>query len=472
MSVPIVPLILGESSPATISLSDLTTGNIGGTGVFDILMSTTAKYLEEEFEKNRITGKEYSTVYLGAIAAVLQQSIAYLTTGKQVEKLNAEIALVRQQTVTEFIQTGDAIPAGLGFNTNATVEGTVAKQNISLQKQIDKLESEIQLTKQKTVTELVQTDDHIPIGLAYNNSTSVEGVLAKQNLVIDKQNLATDKQIEKFTAEIDLIKQKTVTELLQSDDDIPAGLGFNNGLTVEGIIAKQNLVLDKQNEAIDKQIAKSEAEIWLVKQKTVTELVQTDDDIPSCLAYNNGLTVEGLISKQILNMNKQNEAIDKQMLKTDSDITLTKQKIITELAITDDDIPEGIGLNNDIIVAGSVSRQNVLLEQQVLKIASEIQLLGQKAVTELAQTKDTIPLSLGLNEGGAVEGVVLKQKGLYAAQTEGFARDAEQKLVKSVLDTWSIRRSTDDGTATPDGINDSDITALVRKAASGIGVSV
>jgi len=104
-----------------------------------------------------------------------------------------------------------------------------------------------------------------------------------------------------------------------------------------------------------------------------------------------------------------------------------------------------------------------VLEQQVLKVGSETALLNQKKVTEQAQTT-----------GGAVDvdSVIGKQKALYGAQADGFARDAEQKLVKMLADTWNVRRTTDEGTlpSTTNKLDDATIGSAVTKALEGIGI--
>lgn len=109
----------GKGLPAKMletPISKLTTERVDGDGAFDILMRSTKIHLQEEFESQRITGSEYATVYLGALTAVLQTSIQFLLNEQQVRKLNAEIGLIRQQTVTELSQTDDSVPQGLGFN--------------------------------------------------------------------------------------------------------------------------------------------------------------------------------------------------------------------------------------------------------------------------------------------------------------------------------------------------------------------
>ena len=72
-----------------------------------------------------------------------------------------------------------------------------------------------------------------------------------------------------------------------------------------------------------------------------------------------------------------------------------------------------------------------------LKVAQETSLLAQKVATEKAQT---------VGSGTDPDSVIGKQKLLYQAQTDGFQRDAEQKAAKLLVDTWNVRRTTDEGT--------------------------
>ena len=78
-----------------IQITDVTTGAINGTGVFDKLMSTVKAHIAEEYDKGRIKGQDYSTVYLGSIQSVLQQSIEYVLREKMTE---AQIAGVEKET--------------------------------------------------------------------------------------------------------------------------------------------------------------------------------------------------------------------------------------------------------------------------------------------------------------------------------------------------------------------------------------
>lgn len=97
-------------------IRNLTTETLNGSGVFDVLMRSTGNHLRQEYEEQRITGAEYSQAYLSALSNVMQTAVQFLQSQQQAHKLNADIALNRQKTVTELAKTDDNIPVGLGFN--------------------------------------------------------------------------------------------------------------------------------------------------------------------------------------------------------------------------------------------------------------------------------------------------------------------------------------------------------------------
>lgn len=103
-----------------------------------------------------------------------------------------------------------------------------------------------------------------------------------------------------------------------------------------------------------------------------------------------------------------------------------------------------------------------LIMLQKDRTVAETNLLAQKLQTEKAQT-----LSLGIDE----DSVLGRQKALYKAQTDGFSRDAEQKAAKIMVDSWNVRRTTDEGTVA-DGTNmlsDVIVGRAVTKLLAGVG---
>lgn len=105
-----------------------------------------------------------------------------------------------------------------------------------------------------------------------------------------------------------------------------------------------------------------------------------------------------------------------------------------------------------------------LIIEQKSKSGAETALLTQKVVTERAQT-----LATGVDE----DSVLGKQKALYAAQTAGFTRDAEQKAAKLLVDSWNVRRTTDEGTVadSTNKLADYYVGTAVAKLLAGVGVN-
>jgi hypothetical protein len=340
-------LLSATASLAAPDLTRLTTQAIAGTGVFDVLMNTVKLHLTEEYESDRITGAEYTNVYIAALDSVMKQSVQFLLNTQQEEKIQADIGLIRQKTVTELAQTDDTIPVGLGFNGDTVVEGVVSLQR-------DKLEQE---------------------------------------------ELLVEAQVDQVEQEGNLIGQKVVTELAQTCDNLDnasvAGLGYNDNASgvIEGLVKSQ-----KDKLAIETD---------LLEQKVVTEVSQTSDTKPTDLGQMTGTT-----------------------------------------AITG------------------------LVDAQKDKTGAEVTLLAQKANTELAQTDDSaITGAPYLNTSTSVTGVISKQKALFTAQTDGFARDAEQKVLKAILDTWSVGATLDQTSGTAaNGLDSPSILEVVNKAKDGIGL--
>ena len=119
--------------------------------------------------------------------------------------------------------------------------------------------------------------------------------------------------------------------------------------------------------------------------------------------------------------------------------------------------------------SAQIQQQTLLIQSQILTDAAQRALINQKIVTEVAQTQDT-PTS---NTSTGYSGVVGKQNALYAAQTTGFTRDAEQKAAKLALDILATQLSTDDSmTVANTNMHPAAIGALVQKLATGIGVTL
>ena len=178
-----------------------------------------------------------------------------------------------------------------------------------------------------------------------------------------------------------------------------------------------------------------------------------------------------LVDQQKTNAVTENSNIAKQGVVLDKQAVLVVQQA-TNLAAEYNNIgKQGMVLDKQALDAVQATEnkrwERVVLERQAEKILTEKLLLKHKSITEEAQYSDNVESIRG--QYIAVSGVIGKQRLLYKAQTDGFARDAEQKLAKIMADTWNIRRSTDSTLSTANtGLADTDIKAVLNKAKSGI----
>lgn len=144
---------------------------------------------------------------------------------------------------------------------------------------------------------------------------------------------------------------------------------------------------------------------------------------------------------------------------------LSKEKAGLEADLLGQQITNAITENTVLVAQECKLRAEYdLLAEQKLKVIAEAALLGQKKITEAAQ------VSAANVESDSVIG---KQKSLYQAQTDGFARDAEQKAAKLLIDTFNVRRTTDEATVadSTNNLSDADIGLAVSKLMEGIGVT-
>ena len=96
-----------------ITIDDLTKGSVvnsewQGTGVFDTLIAAVNKNIEIQYNKGRITGKDYAEAYVLALQTTLQQSVEFLLrrdlTEAQLEDTMASVRLKAQQEATSYTE--------------------------------------------------------------------------------------------------------------------------------------------------------------------------------------------------------------------------------------------------------------------------------------------------------------------------------------------------------------------------------
>lgn len=195
-------------------------------------------------------------------------------------------------------------------------------------------------------------------------------------------------------------------------------------------LRQETLVVTQQLANLQKEEALADAEL-LIKAQQLINLTQENTLL---IAQTSKLAADELIAdKQLLVM-------DTQIAKLVADTALVTQETINKVS------------------------QELVIDKQSAKMDEEILLLRQKKRTEEAQILNTV-------NGVSVTGVIGQQKSLYAAQEAGFARDAEQKLLKFMTDNWGLRLNSDPLTVLPGGFSNTEIDKVLTKAKAGINVS-
>ena len=358
-----------------LNVTELTTAEIAGTGVFDVLMQSVKNHVQEEHAKSRITGKEYATVYLEALQSTLAQSVEYLLRAKT---LGFELDNLGKQGVLLDHQAEIAIKdAQLKFA------------------QIAQTQAQTELTEQQVKS--AEAEAHkIPVEISLLRS-NLELASVEKDLRIAQVGLA---ETEKDIAVYNLANKTPVeVELLQA-----------------------------QTDNAQSQIALTEAQ--------VIKITEENKVIP----YN----IER-IQAEIANMTRQSDILEKELeIKISSLALQDKQLLLADAEL------EVRRLELDVKRAEVESAQ------------AQAQLYAAKVLTENAQTMDAAHPNSVLGSNIAV----------LRAQAAGYARDAEQKAAKILVDAWNVQRNTDEGiTANSDNLlYDTSIGKAVSAMLRGAGI--
>ena len=330
-----------------LNVTELTTAEIAGTGVFDVLMQSVKNHVQEEHAKSRITGKEYATVYLEALQSTMAQSIEYLLRAKT---LGFELDNLGKQGVLLDHQAEIAIKdAQLKFA------------------QIAQTQAQTELTEQQTKS--AEAEAHkIPVEISLLRS-NLELASVEKDLRIAQVGLA---ETEKDIAVYNLANKTPVeVELLQA-----------------------------QTDNAQSQIALTEAQ--------VVKITEENKVIP--------YTIER-IQAEIANMTRQSDILEKEL-----EIKISSLALQDKLLLLADAELEVRRLELD------VKRAEVEAAQ------AQAQLYAAKVLTENAQTMDAAHPNSVLGSNIAV----------LRAQAAGYARDAEQKAAKILVDAWNVQRNTNE----------------------------
>lgn len=419
-----------------ITLEQLTTKAVDGTGVFDVLMQAISAQLQSEHKANRITGGDYAKVYLRALTQVLATGTQFL--------------LQKDRSLLENMQLQEAIKLAQAQRIRALVEAQTARGQLQLVQAellntqlkahtsinefaLSKMalvtgyngilssEAQVNLVNEQVEVQRAQTwDTHL-------DGTPIAGLLGKQKALVDAQML-TQKE------ELDATRAQTKDTLL-------------DGSPISGLVAidraykeAQQVHMEQQGLLIREQVEAAHAQIADVQTDGVTPiagLMALEKELKQVQAklieeqyegaraqirdtLSNGVAITGLVGIEKMIKNAQK--------------LLTEEQVDTQRAQTKDTLQAGGP------IVGIAAKEKSLKDAQTKYVLEQYE-------SQRGQTRGT------LSTGEQVVGLIGVQTRLYEQQIISYKRDAESKGVKMLLDTWTARKTIDEGVAVPSAID-------------------
>lgn len=241
----------------TISIKDITTGEVAGRGNFDALMRTTLAHIKEEHTAGRITDANYATVYLGA----LQSNLSIATQFTLQHQLTNQQLLIAAETLNNTKKQGELLDAQVAQSSAQTA---LLADELAALRPLQKT----QITSQTSMIdtqELGQVQQTALVVLQQAGQDAQNAVTAKQELLVDEQIKseatktvdATGGQalavLNKTKAEKETIDQKKATEIAQTT---------GTTTTVGGLIGYEMKLKEAQGDSFKRDAEQKAAKFY------------------------------------------------------------------------------------------------------------------------------------------------------------------------------------------------------------------
>ena len=400
-------VIIDPVTPLTIE--QLTTKSVDGTGVFDAMMAAVTAHLSEQHSKNRITGADYAKVYMGSISASMQFAVQFLLGKDRVYlenlQLREAITLAQAQTVRAKadIQIAKAQIQQMAYATiDSRLKAYTSRNAYALSKMelvtgyesILSKEAEISLTLEQVDVARAQTKDTLTTG------QPVLGVVSLDKQLKEAQALTAQEQL-------DVARAQTKDTLL-------------DGGPIGGIVAIDKAYKEAQQVHMENQGT-------LILEQVQATRAQTRDTLTT------GEGVSGLLGIEKLIKLAQRD--------------LTEEQVDVARAQTWETHADGSA------ILGIAKFEKELKQAQSKLVLEQYE-------SQRGQTRGT------LSTGETVIGLIGAQTLLYNQQVTSYKRDAESKGLKMLLDTWVTRKTIDEGVAVPSSI---DVAAINTAMTTYVG---
>lgn len=405
------------TEPVKLTNADLTTGVVGGTGTFDVLMASMYEHIRTEFDQGRITADQYAKVYIELTTAGLSTASQYLLGKDQAHwaAINAQLQARRAEI--------EAVMAGVQLEVS---KAELAIRMVELQNQ----EANYALTKMKIATEDAQfcqiKAQTLNIQLDYT-----KGEFELNNLMpLQETSLTLENQEKTFT----------ITQMLPTQR---AGLVLENSTREYNLVhmmpvQRQGLILENDtkgytlNQILPQNRAGLVADV-AIKNYSLNQLMPLQRQ---GLVWDNETKEYNVI--QIMPQQRTG-------LITDNS---TKSYQLTQI------LPESR--------LGAIAERRIKEYTREEMLPTQNRLVHEQMNVQRAQTSNT-RRQYGSSESDPVTGVMGKQKELYDQQIDSYVKDGQYKAAKMFLDGWIVQKTANELTEAPEQLRNETVNEVMNR---------
>lgn len=320
---------------ASVSITDVTEDCLNGDGSFDKFMSAMDKHLDDQYQKDRITGSQYAEVYIAMTQQAMGQAVSFALQKDQARwnaitaQMQARIAEIQATEALINLERikFETIKAQFDMNLTAAQFAQTKMQTAIAEAEHDSVTADVAIKH-------FQRNFQMPADLAitqYERTAVMPSTVAMNNVQVDRI-LPAQASISEYENRVLQPLQAELQEI-QRDRILPVQADIeeyrrDNILPVE--LGQQQHILN----------FRQPAETNLINEQKEVQRASTLD------TRSDGLTsINGTIGKQ-------KELLDRQ-------ISLTGEQLESERAKTLDTRTDGE------VVEGSVGKQKDLYDQQI-----------------------------------------------------------------------------------------------------------
>jgi len=499
---------------ANIALTEamLTTREMGGTGLFDGLMQSMGAHLKTEYEKGRITGKEYAESWVQSMSAALGNAVQYLlqkdnsyyqATLIKMQARAAEAAVVSERIRVELQKTQLASARIEALNASANYAATkirlaTEKVNFELANgELEKMRFTLDELMPKEAIQLDLQNDRL--------SFEINNLLPQELLKAEKAVEALTAEIQATGAKVDQMVYETSEMLPAQKAQVEAGTSkityevtnllpqeLDKGVAELGRMALESSKLYYElEEVLPVELEKSRMSIQQITTEIAvseTQKGKLDFELTNLLPLEEarGMAQNEQITLQNDKLSFENDfLLPKELEKSVKQVEVMSAEISSAAAKTDQIVYETASIlpaqrdKLDAETAISVYQLSDRLPAEVASLAADtagklynntwilpaqLESLREQTEGHRSRTMDT------RTDGAPILGSVGVQNKLQEEQVNSFKRDAETKVVKMLLDTWITQKSMDEGLPPPSSLTDTNLNSAVTGLRTKVGL--